>query len=162
METRIQILKKIRDQALVKNWRLVTAESCTGGGVAHALTELDGSSLYFECGLVTYSNVMKQKLLGVKTDTLENFGAVSRQTVEEMAQGALIQSDVNLSVAISGIAGPGGGTKEKPVGTVWFAWAVEGGRIESVCHLLAGDRSAVREQAIDIALEGLLETLAGC
>ena len=160
MKTRIQVLEKIRNQALLKDWRIVTAESCTGGGVAHALTELEGSSLYFECGLVTYSNAMKQKLLRVQAETLENFGAVSRQTVEEMALGALMQSEVNLSVAISGIAGPGGGTKEKPVGTVWFAWAVERQYIESVCHVFAGDRSAVREQAIDIALEGLLKELA--
>lgn len=157
--SRLDLLKKIGDQALLKAWRIVTAESCTGGGVAKALTELEGSSLWFECGLVSYSNEMKQKLRLVQPETIGNYGAVSQQTVEEMARGALLQSGVELAVAISGIAGPGGGSEEKPVGTVWFAWAVKEGGVESACHFFEGERGAVREQAIDIALEGLLRQL---
>ena len=156
---RLDLLKKISDQALLRAWRIVTAESCTGGGVAQALTDLEGSSSWFECGLVTYSNEMKQKLLLVQAETLSAYGAVSQQTVEEMARGALLQSGVELAVAISGIAGPGGGSAEKPVGTVWFAWAVKKGGMESVCQLFEGDRGEVREQAIDFALEGLLRQL---
>ncbi|MBL4606690.1 MAG: CinA family protein [Pseudomonadales bacterium] len=159
LNKRTEFLEKIRDQALLRGWRMVTAESCTGGGVAKALTELEGSSLWFECGLVTYSNEMKQTLLLVQPSTLESYGAVSEQTVEEMASGALIQSGVELAVAISGIAGPGGGSEEKPVGTVWFAWAVAGRQVESACHLFKGNRISVREQAINIALEGLLHRL---
>lgn len=156
---RLDLLRKIGDQALLRAWVIVTAESCTGGGVAKALTEIEGSSLWFECGLVTYSNEMKQKLLRVRPETLDTYGAVSEQTVKEMARGALLQSGAELSVAISGIAGPGGGSEEKPVGTVWFAWAANEGGVESACHLFDGDRVAVREQAIDIALEGLLRQL---
>jgi len=156
---RLDLLKKISDQALLRAWRIATAESCTGGGVAQALTDLEGSSSWFECGLVTYSNEMKQKLLLVQTETLSAYGAVSQQTVEEMARGALLQSGVELAVAISGIAGPGGGSAEKPVGTVWFAWAVKKGGMESVCQFFEGDRGEVREQAIDFALEGLLRQL---
>lgn len=156
---RLDLLRKISGQALLRAWRIVTAESCTGGGVAKALTELEGSSLWFECGLVTYSNEMKQKLLLVQPETLNAYGAVSQQTVEEMARGALLQSGVELAVAISGIAGPGGGSEEKPVGTVWFAWAVKKRGMESVCQLFDGDRAAVREQAVDFALGGLLRQL---
>ena len=156
---RKELLRMIAEQAKLRGWRLVTAESCTGGGVAQALTELDGSSLWFEGGFVTYSNEMKQKLLLVQPDTLDAYGAVSRSTVEEMVRGALLQSGGDLAVAISGIAGPGGGSPDKPVGTVWFAWAGKEGNVESECHLFKGDRSTVREQAVDIALEGFLRYL---
>jgi nicotinamide-nucleotide amidase len=157
--SRLWLLKQIGDQALLRAWRVVTAESCSGGGVAKALTELEGSSLWFEGGFITYSNAMKQKHLLVQLGTLEKYGAVSRQTVEEMARGALLQSEADLAVSVSGVAGPGGGSEEKPVGTVWFAWAKKDGGIESVCHRFEGDRIAVREQAVDIALLGILRQM---
>lgn len=136
-------------------WRLSTAESCTGGGVAYAVTAIPGSSAWFDRGFVTYSNFAKQQMLGVQADTLQNWGAVSKQTVQEMAQGALQYSTAQISVAISGIAGPGGALPDKPVGLVWFAWASpNGGDVEK--RIFAGDRRAIRAQAILTALEGLI------
>lgn len=117
-----------------RGWMLVCAESCTGGGVAAALTDLAGSSAWFDRGFVTYSNQAKQDMLGVSPETLAKFGAVSRETVTEMARGALLHSGAQLSVAISGIAGPGGGTPDKPVGTVWIAWgSAEDIRTRGLC-----------------------------
>jgi nicotinamide-nucleotide amidase len=139
-----------------RGWMLVCAESCTGGGVAAALTDLAGSSAWFDRGFVTYSNQAKQEMLGVSAETLAKFGAVSRETVTEMARGALLHSGAQLSVAISGIAGPGGGTPDKPVGTVWIAWATPG-LVDAVWRHLPGDRAAVRAAAVDVALHGLLE-----
>jgi len=141
--------------------RVVTAESCTGGLVSAALTDVAGSSEWFERGYVTYSNRAKREMLGVATDTLEVHGAVSEATVREMAAGALSRSGADLAVAISGVAGPGGGSAQKPVGTVWFAWAqVAGGagglRVSARCELLPGGRDAVRRAAVRVALEGLL------
>ncbi|MCP5413334.1 MAG: nicotinamide-nucleotide amidohydrolase family protein [Chromatiaceae bacterium] len=139
-----------------RGWWLACAESCTGGGIAAALTELAGSSAWFECGYVTYSNRAKQEMLGVSEQTLARHGAVSRETVLEMATGALLRSHVQLSVAVSGIAGPGGGTPEKPVGTVWFAWATREAAVAD-CRVFSGDRAQVRGAAVDAALQGLLE-----
>ena len=139
-----------------RGWWLACAESCTGGGIAAALTELAGSSAWFECGYVTYSNRAKQEMLGVSEQTLARHGAVSRETVLEMATGALLRSHVQLSVAVSGIAGPGGGTPEKPVGTVWFAWATQDTAVAD-CRVFPGDRAQVRVAAVDAALQGLLE-----
>ena len=139
-----------------RGWWLACAESCTGGGIAAALTELAGSSAWFECGYVTYSNRAKQEMLGVSEQTLARHGAVSRETVLEMATGALLRSQVQLSVAVSGIAGPGGGTPEKPVGTVWFAWATREAAVAD-CRVFSGDRAQVRGAAVDAALQGLLE-----
>jgi len=137
---------------------LTTAESCTGGGVASAITDIAGSSAYFETGYVTYSNAAKQRLLGVPDAILAERGAVSRETVEAMVAGACRESGADLAVAISGVAGPGGGSAEKPVGTVWFAWG--GTRAcRSECRHFAGDRRAVREQAVHRALSGLIEAL---
>jgi nicotinamide-nucleotide amidase len=135
--------------------KLVTAESCTGGGLAQAITAIPGSSGWFERGFVTYSNASKQELLGVKSSTLETYGAVSEQTAIEMAEGALRASHAQLSIAITGIAGPDGGSADKPVGTVWFAWSLNN-VTQSELQLFSGDRLSIREQAVIFALEKLL------
>lgn len=140
-------------------YRLVTAESCTGGAIAAALTGLAGSSEWFERGLVTYSNAAKQDLLGVSAALLTEHGAVSEEVVRTMAAGALRHSPAHISVAVSGIAGPGGGTPDKPVGTVCLAWADIDGRTASRTVQFRGDRQAVRAQATYAALQGLLEFL---
>lgn len=140
-----------------RNWKLVTAESCTGGGLAYFVTQIAGCSDWFERGFVTYSNEAKCELLGVKTITLEQFGAVSEQTAREMAEGALHKSRAQISIAITGIAGPGGGTLEKPVGTVWFGWAGLHAATNTHLEVFSGDRQVVREKSIYTALEQLLE-----
>lgn len=139
-----------------RGWWLACAESCTGGGIASALTDVAGSSAWFDRGFVTYSNQAKQDMLGVGAATLDRFGAVSRETVLEMARGALAHSRAQLSVAVSGIAGPGGGTPDKPVGTVWLAWATPDA-VSARCEHFAGDRAQVRAATVDAALRGLLE-----
>ncbi|RME35176.1 MAG: CinA family protein [Gammaproteobacteria bacterium] len=139
---------------------LATAESCTGGGLAKAVTEVPGSSGWFDRGFVTYSNRAKMEMLGVAAATLERHGAVSEAVALEMAAGALRHSAARLSVAITGIAGPGGGTPDKPVGTVWIAWAGEGDPVARRFRF-GGDRSGVREQAVRAALEGLVARAGG-
>jgi nicotinamide-nucleotide amidase len=138
---------------------LATAESCTGGWVGEALTAVPGSSDWFDRGFITYSNAAKQEMLGVAAATLATCGAVSEQTVREMASGALNNSRAQAALAISGIAGPGGGTAEKPVGTVWIAWAFASGAVASEKRVYAGNRREVRQQAVARALQGLLECL---
>lgn len=138
---------------------LATAESCTGGWVAQVLTSLAGSSAWFERGFVTYSNAAKQDLLGVPVATLERHGAVSEATARAMAQGALQASKAAVALAVTGIAGPGGGSAEKPVGTVCFAWAAVGQAVASETARFTGDRQAVREQAVARSLDGLLAYL---
>jgi nicotinamide-nucleotide amidase len=139
---------------------LAVAESCTGGWVAKVLTDIPGSSAWLERGFVTYSNAAKQDMLGVSAQTLERHGAVSGPVVAEMARGALRHSRAQVALAVSGIAGPGGGSPEKPVGTVWLAWAA--GEADPITRLmlLDGDRAAVRLQAVAAALHGLLDLLA--
>lgn len=132
--------------------RLVTAESCTGGGVAYCLTEISGSSAWFEQSFVTYSNEAKQQMLGVQESTLIAYGAVSEEVAKEMAQGALAHSNSSIAVAISGIAGPNGGSEEKPVGTVCFAWASNKGWQKQQTFLFSGNRGDIRYQAIEHAL----------
>ncbi len=139
---------------------LTTAESCTGGGIAQALTDIAGSSAWFERGFVTYSNLAKQQMLGVSEETLQRYGAVSEAVVREMAAGALRFSAAQVAVAVSGVAGPGGGSPEKPVGTVWLAWQLAAEQVMTRCLHLAGDRAAVRNQATEAALEGVLQLLA--
>ncbi len=134
---------------------VATAESCTGGWLSQELTAVVGSSAWFERGFVTYSNESKQEMLAVSAETLAQFGAVSEAVVCEMAQGALRHSRAQLSVAISGVAGPGGGTIEKPVGTVCFGWARQGGDVISRRLHFVGDRQAVRQQAVAVAIQGL-------
>jgi nicotinamide-nucleotide amidase len=136
---------------------LATAESCTGGWVAQAVTSVSGSSDWFERGFVTYSNDAKREMLGVRAETLERFGAVSEETAREMALGALAASRAQLAVAITGVAGPTGGTPAKPVGMVCLAWASKEGRVDAVTKHFVGTREEVRRQSVVCALEGLLE-----
>ena len=139
--------------------KLVTAESCTGGWAAQAVTAVAGSSDWFERGFVTYSNEAKRELLGVRAETLERDGAVSEQTASEMARGALQRSHGTLALAITGIAGPGGGSAAKPVGTVCFAWARSGGAARSETMRFKGNREAVRRQSVIHALQGVIDML---
>jgi len=136
---------------------LVTAESCTGGGVAQAITSVPGSSDWFERGFVTYSNDAKREMLGVRTETLDRFGAVSEETAREMALGALAASRAQLAVAITGVAGPTGGTPAKPVGMVCLAWASKEGAVDTVTKHFIGNREEVRRQSVICALQGVLE-----
>ena len=138
---------------------LATAESCTGGGVAQAITEVAGSSAWFERGFVTYSNLSKQQMLGVRETTLTQYGAVSEMTVREMVAGALQHSAAQVALAVSGIAGPDGGTADKPVGLVWFAWGIKHGETHAQRHQLSGNRAEVRAQAVSIALQGIINLL---
>jgi len=132
---------------------ITCAESCTGGWVAKALTDIAGSSAYFDRGFVTYSNLAKQQLLGVSAATLQQHGAVSEAVVLEMAQGTLLAANADLALSISGIAGPDGGSTEKPVGTVWFGFALRDGRTVARLQQFSGDRDAVRLQATVFALQ---------
>ena len=135
---------------------VVTAESCTGGMLAEIITSIHGSSEWFERGLVTYSNLSKQELLGVKQATLEKYGAVSEQVAKELADGALVNSHAQVSVAITGIAGPSGGTKDKPVGVVYFAYARKNYKPQVFFRQFSGDRTSIRSQAVQWALEQLI------
>jgi nicotinamide-nucleotide amidase len=146
--------------ALAGHHSLVTAESCTGGWIAKVLTDAAGASAWFECGIAAYSYESKQGLLGVRPETLEHFGAVSRETALEMVSGALVHSAATLAVAVTGIAGPSGGTSDKPVGTVWIAWKRRGGYATAEVRQFDGDREAVRRQTVRAALEGLLRLAA--
>jgi nicotinamide-nucleotide amidase len=156
MSTRLakQVGKALKSRGMM----LATAESCTGGGIAQAVTGVSGSSGWFDRGFVTYSNVAKEEMLGVSLETMKAYGAVSEQTVREMAAGALQFSRAQVALSVSGIAGPKGGTPEKPVGTVWFAWASKG-NARTACHYLVGDRDAIRVKAVRIALQGVLDLL---
>jgi nicotinamide-nucleotide amidase len=137
--------------------RVATAESCTGGLVAGAITDVPGSSAWFERGFVTYSNEAKCELLGVAAATIEAHGAVSEATAREMALGVIAHSKADLAVSVTGVAGPDGGTAAKPVGMVCFGWARRGGRVDTVTLHLPGDRDAVRQASVDVALRGLLD-----
>jgi nicotinamide-nucleotide amidase len=140
------------------NWRITTAESCTGGLIAGAMTDVSGSSNWFEQGVVTYSNRAKQNLLGVPSSVFDQHGAVSEACVLSMASGALRSSGADIAVSVSGVAGPGGGSAQKPVGTVWLAWAW-GESVEAQHFLFAGQRSEVRMQAVVRALHGRIQRL---
>jgi len=156
------LARQLGDALLARSELLATAESCTGGGVSTALTAIAGSSRWFERGFVTYSNESKQEMLGVNAATLAAHGAVSEPTVHEMAAGALAKSRAQWSLAISGIAGPDGGTPDKPVGTVWFGWAGPAGFQRAERVVFSGDRQQVREQAVKHAIKGLLDSLNNC
>ena len=138
---------------------VATAESCTGGGVATAITRISGSTKWFERGFVTYTNIAKKEMLGVSQDTLARYGAVSEQVAREMAAGALKRSHADVSVAVTGIAGPTGGSRKKPVGLVWFSWGVRGGPTQARVFRFRGDRVAVRIQSVAVALQGLIDLL---
>ena len=139
---------------------LATAESCTGGWISEAVTMVPGSSDWFERGFVTYTYISKREMLGVKEATLEKHGAVAEEVVREMAEGAIARSHAQVAVAVSGVAGPSGGTPEKPVGTVCFAWSMKDGRSASETKRFAGDREAVRRQSVGHALAGVLALLS--
>ena len=138
---------------------LAAAESCTGGWLAQSVTAIAGSSAWFDRGFVTYSNAAKMDMLGVPESTLDRHGAVSEAVARAMAQGALAHSRADWTVAITGIAGPGGGSPEKPIGTVCFAWASKNGGCEATFSLFSGDRATIREQAVRFALNGLIDRL---
>lgn len=146
---------------LDRGWKLVTAESCTAGWLAKVVTDIPGSSAWLDRGFISYSNEAKQEMLGVSPTTLAHYGAVSEETVSEMATGALSRSRAQVAVAVSGIAGPGGGTDSKPVGTVCFAWLLQGGESQVQRVQFAGNREEVRHQAVRVALERLVELLGG-
>ena len=147
----------LRQRLQERGQRLCTAESCTGGGMAHALTEIPGSSEWFECGWVTYSNESKTRLLGVPSELIRRWGAVSEAVAAAMARGALEHSAAELAVAVTGIAGPGGGTAEKPVGLVWFAWAERGRDCRTARQVFSGDRAEIRRAAVRWGLQQLLD-----
>jgi nicotinamide-nucleotide amidase len=140
----------------VRSWQVATAESCTGGWIAKTLTDVPGSSQWFGGGVVSYSNAAKSRLLGVPGEVLAAYGAVSEATVRAMAEGVRARLESEMAVAVSGIAGPDGGTPDKPVGTVWFAWATPSGTTAGRRHL-AGGREAVRRQSVAVALERLVD-----
>lgn len=152
------VTEQLSQLLLKKQWMLATAESCTGGMIAAACTDLAGSSQWFERGFVTYSNAAKTSMLGVDEALIEAQGAVSEPVARAMAQGALAHSSAQVAVAVTGIAGPSGGSLEKPVGTVWWAWATPNG-IHAECRLLDGDRAAVRQATTHYALQVLVQQL---
>ncbi|MDA8866012.1 CinA family protein [Porticoccaceae bacterium] len=156
--TLTSIAQQLGEMLCKKNAKLTTAESCTGGGISEAITAVSGSSQWFEFGFVTYANSAKQQLLGVSKEAIDEYGAVSEQVVELMAQGAIQQSQADYAIAVSGIAGPDGGTEDKPVGTVWVCWQTPT-RSWTQKLMLSGDRQAVRTAAIKNSLQQLLQHL---
>lgn len=160
-------LRRLSEQVghalLPRGLRLATAESCTGGWIAKAITDVPGSSQWFDAGYVTYSDAAKRTTLGVRARTLERHGAVSEAVVREMARGSIAASGADVAIAVSGVAGPDGGTREKPVGTVWLCWAYRRGRATRlrVKRLrLRGDREAVRSKSVKAALEGVIDIVS--
>ncbi len=163
-DTQLQKLAtQVGDALVAQDLMLACAESCTGGWVAKSLTDIPGCSHWFDRGFVTYTNQAKQEMLGVDAGLLNRHGPVSEAVVRAMADGAVAHSQADIALGISGIAGPGGGSEDKPVGLVWFAWArtTKAGRIERVSRqqIFAGDRDAVRRQAVAYALQGVLAIL---
>ena len=152
------LAKRVGERLAASGQVLAIAESCTGGWVAQAVTAIAGSSDWFDRGFVTYSNDAKQEMLGVRADTLARHGAVSEHTALEMAQGALARSKATVTLAVTGVAGPGGGSAEKPVGMVCFAWANRQGATTEAMRF-SGDRESVRRQSVVHALEGVLKLL---
>ena len=153
------LVQRLAETLQAHQMKVVVAESCTGGGIAQAMTDIPGSSEWFERGFVSYSNESKMELLNVSPETLDTYGAVSVETAAEMARGALQNSHAQISVAVTGIAGPDGGTADKPVGTVCFAWCSHKVGTMTTSTQFKGDRQAVRIQSTLMALEGLLEML---
>jgi len=154
-----ELAKRVGERLKAKGALLVTAESCTGGWAAQAVTAIAGSSEWFERGFVTYSNAAKEEMLGVRAATIAKHGAVSEETAREMALGALEHSRGTIALAITGIAGPGGGSAAKPVGTVCFAWARKGDEASVETRRFSGDRDAVRRQSVEHALRKALDLL---
>ena len=154
-----QLARTLGRLARQRGVTIATAESCTGGGVATAITRISGSAKWFDRGFVTYTNTAKQEMLGVSRKSLHAHGAVSEEVATEMAQGALAFSHADVSVAITGIAGPTGGTRLKPVGLVHFAWGVRNGPVQARRFRFRGDRTAVRLQSVSVAIQGLIDLL---
>ena len=152
-----QLAQHLGEQLIAEHLSLCTAESCTGGWIAKTVTDVAGSSSWFDCGMAAYSYEAKQALLRVRSETLMEHGAVSKETALEMVSGALITSSASLAVAVTGIAGPGGGLPGKPVGTVWIAWKRRGHYPKAEVFHFEGDREAVRRQTVAVALKGLSE-----
>lgn len=152
-----QLARELADKLLARGWMLATAESCTGGWVGQLLTSLAGSSQWYERGFITYANAAKIEMLGVPAATLEAHGAVSEETASAMAAGALAHSHAQAALAISGIAGPSGGTPQKPVGLVCYGWALQDGTVMSSTCRLDGDREEIRSRAVAAALRGLID-----
>ncbi len=144
---------------MARGMKMATAESCTGGWIAQQATAVSGSSEWFDCGFISYSNEAKQTMLGVQKATLLAHGAVSEAVVIEMARGAVTRSNADVAVAVSGVAGPSGGTKDKPVGMVWVAWARADGVGDSRCFHFSGDRQQVRWKTVEAAFKGILALL---
>jgi len=155
-ESVCQTVERLGAVLLKKGWRLVLAEPCTGGGVAAAVTEVPGASAWFECGYVVYANSAKQRDLGVSGELIESNGAVSDAVVRAMVTGLLARTQGDIGAAISGVAGPDGGSKDKPVGTVYFGFALKSGRLETEHKHFKGDRQQVRLQAVDYCLHRLV------
>ena len=153
------LAREVAEKAQRLRLMLVTAESCSGGWIAKTLTDLPGSSAWFDAGVVTYSYEAKEALLGVNPRTLERTGAVSEETVLEMVSGALARFGAGIAVAVTGIAGPGGGTPDKPVGTVWIGWKRRGGYAHARLFHFPGDREAVRRRTVAVALAGISHAL---
>ena len=153
------VAERVAQRLKTRRGMIVTAESCTGGWVAQELTAIAGSSAWFDRGFVTYSNEAKQEMLGVSAETLKEHGAVSEETAREMAQGALARSRGTVALAITGIAGPTGGTPQKPIGTVCFAWATKDRPVRAETKHFPGDREAVRRQSVDYSLARVMELL---
>lgn len=154
--TSLPLVTQLAQALAGRGWMMTTAESCTGGLIAAACTELAGSSLWFDRGVVTYSNEAKVDLLGVPAELIAQHGAVSEPVAMAMAQGALAKSKAQIAVAVTGVAGPGGGSPDKPVGTVWLAWACHDGLVQAERHVFGGDRAAVRSATVRCALQGVL------
>ncbi|MCC2616649.1 CinA family protein [Aestuariibacter halophilus] len=154
----LSLAAQLGEQLVARDWHVSTAESCTGGGIAYAITSTAGSSGWFNEGFVTYSNDAKMALLGVPQKTLEEHGAVSRQTVEKMVQGLAQRTGAQANVVVSGIAGPDGGSETKPVGTVWFGFLVDG-VVRTEERRFFGDRAQVRDSAIEYSLQKLLQLI---
>lgn len=158
-QTLLTLAQNVGTALSERGFLLTSAESCTGGWIGQAVTSVAGSSGWYDRGFITYSNQAKQQMLGVQATTLAQHGAVSEQTAQEMALGALKMSEAQIAVAVTGIAGPDGGSKEKPVGMVCFGWAVRNGLTRSQTCFFSGDRAAIRRQAVVTALSGMLDLM---
>lgn len=154
-----ELARELGEALREQGWMAAVAESCTGGGLGEAITRIAGSSAWFDRGFITYSNAAKRDLLGVSEAGLAEHGAVSEATALAMLEGALARSEAQAAIAVTGVAGPDGGTAEKPVGLVWFAWGLRDGEATSESRRFGGDREGVRAQAVAYALRGLLELI---
>lgn len=155
-----ELSKELGMVLLKAKLRCAVAESCTGGALAAAITDIAGSSQWFDRGFVTYTNKSKEEMLAVPASIISSEGAVSEATVRAMAYGAIEHSDAAVSISVSGIAGPGGGSHEKPVGMVWIAWATKKTLIDAECFFFKGNRLEVRQQSVQVALDGLIKRCA--